>query len=209
MYAAAQEEAHAASKSTGIYLCDMPTGLGDNEIYGLMSQWGRISSFERINQGSDEALLVEYDNWEAARDARRQLNYSSVRGKTVRCLLRENVKTIRQSMLTGHRFVVDNCDLTLESTGLFDACCLFGHVLDCKVEKKEDGSCGIGFVHYATTEEAAKASSTLDNMQLGEKTVTVRPFEWEDTQKFAGCHYSTHINRELSASANAFTMPQA
>merc|ERR1719183_2323967 len=134
----------------------MAPGLGDNELYGLMSQWGRMVSFERINQGADEALLVEYDNWEAAKEARRQLNYANVRGKTVRCLLRANVKAIRSSMLTGNRFVVENCDPQLDSNGLFDACCLFGHVLDCKIERKEDGS-KIGFVHYATTEEATKA----------------------------------------------------
>merc|ERR1719359_2182523 len=126
----------------------MPLGLGDQELWGLMSQWGRIASFDRINQGGDEALIVEYDDWEAAKDARRQLNYSCVRGKTVRCLLRENVKTIRSSMLTGHRFIVENCDNALDSNGLFDVCCLFGHVVDCKIEKKEDGKGGFGFVHY-------------------------------------------------------------
>merc|ERR1712060_575095 len=91
---------------------------------------------------------------------------------------------------------------SLESRGLHGACSLFGHVLDCKIQhtgaKEEVSSC-VGFVHYAAKEEAEKAMGILNGMQIGETQVEVRQFKYKDTQQFTGSHYSTHVNRELSA----------
>mmetsp|Transcript_135471 Transcript_135471/g.377309 ORF Transcript_135471/g.377309 Transcript_135471/m.377309 type:complete len:201 (-) Transcript_135471:451-1053(-) len=197
MYAIEQDAAHEKSQCTGIYVCDLSPGLADGDLWALFSQWGRITSFERVSQGADEALVVEYYGWEAARDARRALNYSCVRDSTVRCLLRTDIKAIRQSMLTGHRLVLDNLDPVLDSSGLFDASCLFGRVLDCKVEMRGGRSCGYGFAHYAALEEAARAQKALHGMRLGCSIAAVRPFEWADAQRFSGCRYSLHLNREL------------
>mmetsp|Transcript_87349 Transcript_87349/g.260612 ORF Transcript_87349/g.260612 Transcript_87349/m.260612 type:complete len:201 (+) Transcript_87349:82-684(+) len=199
MYAIEQDAAHSSSECAGIYVCDLTPGLEDADLWALFSQWGRIVSFERVHQGADEALVVEYDGWEAARDARRAVSYARVRDGTVRCLLRTDVKAIRQSMLTGHRLVMDNLDPALDSSGLFDACCLFGHVLDCKVEQRGGQSCGYGFAHFATLEDAGRAREALQGMRLGSAAVAVRPFEWVDTQRFSGCRYSLHLNRELHA----------
>mmetsp|Transcript_58331 Transcript_58331/g.156072 ORF Transcript_58331/g.156072 Transcript_58331/m.156072 type:complete len:201 (-) Transcript_58331:94-696(-) len=199
MYAVDADAAHESSKCPGIYVCDLMPGLEDTDLWSLFSQWGRITSFERVHQGADEALVVEYGSWEAARDARRALTYARVRDSTVRCLLRADVKAIRQSMLTGHRLVVDDLDPTVDSSGLFDACCLFGHVLDCKVEQRGGRSCGYGFAHFASLAVALEAQKELHGMRLGASTITVRPFEWADTQRFSGCRYSLHLNRELHA----------
>mmetsp|Transcript_37076 Transcript_37076/g.83743 ORF Transcript_37076/g.83743 Transcript_37076/m.83743 type:complete len:204 (+) Transcript_37076:71-682(+) len=201
MLAAEQE------RCTGIYVCDLTSGLADTDLYGLFSQWGRMMSFERINQGADEALAIEYESWEGAKEARTAVNYSCVRDKTVRCLFRSDIKAIRQSMLRGNRLMIENLDLTLDSHGLYDACSLFGNVLDCKIEHKKEQSCGYGFVHFAALEDAEKAQGKLNGMQLGDSTITVQCFEWKDTQRFTGCHYSTHINRELSADTAGYVIP--
>mmetsp|Transcript_45435 Transcript_45435/g.105388 ORF Transcript_45435/g.105388 Transcript_45435/m.105388 type:complete len:210 (+) Transcript_45435:83-712(+) len=208
MFTAEQDAAHAVSKCTGIYVCDLAPGISDTDLWQLMSTWGRIAAFERINHTADEALIVEFDAWESAKEARHTLNFTCIRGKTSRCLLRSDIKTIKSTMLNGNRLYMDNLDPALESRGFSDACCIFGHVLDCKIELDTNGkSCGYGFVHYATLEDAQKATKHLHGMQIGAKEVQVRPFSYEDSKAFTGCHYSTHINRELSANAPAFSMP--
>mmetsp|Transcript_35689 Transcript_35689/g.83537 ORF Transcript_35689/g.83537 Transcript_35689/m.83537 type:complete len:212 (-) Transcript_35689:159-794(-) len=208
MFLAEQDAAHAQSKTTGVYVCDLANGLTDTELWHLMSTWGRLVAFERINQGGDEALTVEYETWESAKEARHMLNYTNIRGKIARCLLRSDIKTIKSTMLSGCRLYMDNLDPALESRGFFDACCIFGHVLDCKVEPDSSSkSSGYGFVHYADAEDAQKATTHLQGMQIGTKEVQVRPFEWKDTQVFTGCHYSILQNRELSADAPVFQMP--
>jgi len=171
----------------------------------MLGQWGQMVSLERINQGADEAVAVEYEAWSMAKEAQNLMNYAWVRGKIARCLLRSDLKAIKQSMLTGHRLVIESLDVTLDSRGLFDACSLFGQVLDCKVElNAKQQSSGYGFVHYAQLEDAKKATQILHNMQIGDSMVTVRPFEWKDQALFTGCHYSTHRGTELAVDATSY-----
>ena len=87
-----------------------------------MTTWGRIVSFERINQNGDEAVAVEYDAWESAKEARHTLHYACVRGKIVRCLLRVDIKTIKTTMLSGQRLFFENLDPALESRGVEQKC---------------------------------------------------------------------------------------
>jgi len=97
---------------------------------------------------------------------------------------------VRATRETGNRLMVMTLDPQVDSRGLQDVGKLFGKVLDCKVEMDADGrSMGLGFIHFATAEDATKAVTCLDGTQIGDSVVEVRQFDESDKAFFAGCGY--------------------
>merc|ERR1739848_135647 len=96
------------------------------------------------------------------------LHFASVRGKPCRCLSAGVIGRIRQTMETGNRLYVESLDPEMQSQGLWETCSLFGSVLDCKVELDEDErSRCYGFVHFAQKEDAKKALTFMNGVQIG------------------------------------------
>jgi len=127
-------------------------------------------------------------------------------------------------MRGGHqRLLIEKIDPAVQSRGLCDLAALFGEVLDCKVERSSSvndeaaGGC-LGFVHYAQEQEATKARTFLNGMQIGESVLQVRPFEAKDVSLFTGCSYTAgcfdedpqgEINgNSVAPGAKARTSPQ-
>lgn len=193
----AKEDAAAGSSSsaqhgTGVYICDLLTGIPENELGELLSNFGKITDVARVDTLGEEALLVEYSRPEEAEEAQSMLNYAALRGKTCRCMFASAVKFIHQTMVdAGVRLVIENLDPRILSRGLWEVCCLFGEVLDCKVEMDEDErSRCVGFVHYANPEDAAKVMTFIEGMRIGQSAVEVRRFEEGDAALFTGCAYA-------------------
>lgn len=183
--------AAATEECSGVFVCDLPSGLSDYDLRKVFQHYGDIGSLEQVHDFSEEAVFVEYALPESAEEAQSMLNHASVREKTCRCLLASSLDTIRNTMDTGQRLVVENLDISMESRGLLDVCSLFGRVLDCKVElDEEDRSRRYGFAHFAEEAEAAKARKFMDGSQLGDSVVEVRPFESKDAALFTGCLYA-------------------
>jgi len=94
-------------------------------------------------------------------------------------------------MDSGQRLYIERLDPDIQSQGLWDVCNLFGQVLDCKVEVDEDErSRRYGFVHYARGEDARKAMTFMNGMQIGSCAVEMRPFEADENMLFTGCSYA-------------------
>mmetsp|Transcript_85436 Transcript_85436/g.222949 ORF Transcript_85436/g.222949 Transcript_85436/m.222949 type:complete len:134 (+) Transcript_85436:180-581(+) len=127
-----------------------------------------------------------------------------IRGKIIRVMLVSTLELIRKTMVSGRRFIIENLDTDIDSHGFFNICCLFGEVCDCKLQLRNSGyTKGYGFVHYAEEADAARARKALSQMQVGEKTVSMRPFAWDDAPLFTGTLYARAVyNPYLQARSN-------
>lgn len=188
----AAESSWATHHGTSVYLCDLLAGIPEHELGELLSIFGKITDVARVDTLGEEALLVEYSRPEEAEEAQSMLNRAALRGKTCRCMFASAVKFIHQTMVdAGVRLVIENLDPRILSRGLWEVCCLFGEVLDCKVEMDEDErSRCVGFVHYANREDAAKVMTFIEGMRIGQSAVNVRHFEEGDLALFTGCAYA-------------------
>lgn len=185
-----------AAECSALYVCDLASGISDDDVRQLFRHYGEIVSIEQVEDCNEPAAFVDYANISSAQEAHAMLNFALVRQKTCRCLPTSSVGVIRNTMDSGQRLVVESLDPAIESRGLFDVCSAFGQVLDCKVElDEEDRSRGYGFAHFAVEDEAAKARAFLDGAKIGASEIEVRAYEPKDAVLFTGCSYggSTRI----------------
>lgn len=192
--AAAESDEPAVQPSSGVYLCDLAPSIMEGELRQLLGQYGELVNMRQADIQPEPAVMASYSSVEAAEEAQKILNLASLRGRTCRCITVGALEVIRRTMVSGHRLIIENLDPGIAAHGLWDVCSLFGQVLDCKVQRNDDGtSRGIGFVHYAKSEDASNAQATLDKMQIGECEVKLRPFRWDDASMFTGTLYARLI----------------
>lgn len=189
----------------GIFVCDLPSGLTELELMQLFSQYGEIVALQQADTPPDEAIMIEYTTFEAAREAVSIINLSCIRGKIVRCMAISALEVIRSTLVSGQRLLIESIDPAVGMHGLWDVCSLFGQVLDCKLELNPEGkSCGFAFVHYATEEQAKSALENLNGMQIGESEVQLRPFRWDHSARFTGVAYARLMYNPYVESSGAY-----
>merc|ERR1719352_745058 len=72
---------------------------------------------------------------------------------------------------------VKNLDANIDNKALYDTFSLFGNILSCKVACDAEGkSKGYGFVHFESEDSAKQAIERVNDMQIGEKTVSVEKY---------------------------------
>lgn len=186
------QNASIEEECSALYVCDLASCILEEELRELFGQYGDMTCFEQVYDLSEDAVFVQYAKADVAQEVQSTMNYASLRHKTCRCLPLNALNTIRQTMHEGHRLVVENLDLNVQSQGLRDLFSLFGPILDCKVEVDEDEqSRGYGFVHFDAAADASKALTFLDGMQIGDSTITVRQSVEKDSAIFTGCFYAS------------------
>eukprot|EP00929_Paragymnodinium_shiwhaense_P086353 TRINITY_DN4687_c0_g1_i1.p1 TRINITY_DN4687_c0_g1~~TRINITY_DN4687_c0_g1_i1.p1 ORF type:complete len:311 (+),score=67.63 TRINITY_DN4687_c0_g1_i1:62-994(+) len=180
-----------SQSSFAVYACDIPTDMDDHSILNVFAVYGKICAFNKVsNTEVGQAIIIEYEEQQAAEEAQKMLNQSLIRDRTVRCLMMSGLRYIQETMVTGPRLMVERLDPSIESHRLTDVCGLWGQVLDCKVEEDDKGkSCGYGFVHYADAAGANRALENMNKIQIGVLHVELRPFEWKDALLFRGPLY--------------------
>lgn len=182
-------EEGATERCKSVFVCDLPK-LTEIELRQVFGFYGEIALLRVVAEVVEEAVRIEYTTPEAADEAQQMVNHAAMKGKTSRCLLTSTVEKILQTMEADHRLVIRGLDLQIDSRGLRDACGLFGTVLDSKVELDEyERSKGYGFAHFANREDAQRALSSVNGMQIGDSTVAVAYFEPKDAVLFTGCLY--------------------
>ena len=73
--------------------------------------------------------------------------------------------------------IVKNLDASIDNQALYDTFSLFGNILSCKVECGIDGkSTGSGIVHFEEKDSAKQAIDSVNDMKIGENTVTVEQY---------------------------------
>lgn len=199
----ASSQSTPLQRSVAVYVCDLAPDLTESDLRSVFGQYGHIVSITQADAPPEEAVIIEYNSYDAAEEAQRTVNQASIRGKTCRVLLVRTLELIRRSMVDGRRLVAESLDPAIEGQGLWDVFDLFGEVLDCKLQLDDGGrSKCVGFVHYAKEEDAAKAKQVLNNMQIGDTIVKARSFQWDDANLFTGTLYARMIyNPYMNASA--------
>eukprot|EP00933_Yihiella_yeosuensis_P081563 TRINITY_DN95211_c0_g1_i1.p1 TRINITY_DN95211_c0_g1~~TRINITY_DN95211_c0_g1_i1.p1 ORF type:complete len:226 (-),score=57.77 TRINITY_DN95211_c0_g1_i1:91-768(-) len=183
---------NSSSQGASIFLCDLAPKLTEYDLRQVFCFYGDIVSLQYVDQADGGCAVITYGSPEAAAEAKEFLHLALLRGKTCRCIMSNGLEAIWKTMESGERLVLEGLDPLLESRGLQDVCTLFGTVLDCKVQPDEQGqSKGYGFAHFEQKEDAEKAMSVLNQMQIGSSVVEVRPYEAaRDAERFTACKYS-------------------
>mmetsp|Transcript_89614 Transcript_89614/g.161636 ORF Transcript_89614/g.161636 Transcript_89614/m.161636 type:complete len:238 (+) Transcript_89614:1-714(+) len=191
MEAGGEWSAAPTDPNRAVFICDLAPKLTEQDLRQVFGFYGNIVSLEHGDEVAGGAAAIWYQTAEEAAEAKSTVHLALMRGKISRVLLMSALEVIWGTMEAGNRLVIEGLDLSIESQGLQDVCTLFGTVLDCKVQLDAQGqSRGYGFVHFAAKEEASKAQSLLNKMQIGNSSVEVRLFTAKDAVLFTGCTYT-------------------
>jgi polyadenylate-binding protein len=158
-------------KFTNCFVKDLPLDLSDADLEKLFSSHGTTTScvIQRKDDGTSLGFgFVNFENFDAARNAVEAMNGADVRGKKI-FVARAQKKAEREQQLKRQfeerkmRFAesnvfVKNLDETTDDAKLKEHFGQFGTVVSAKVMRDDKGlSRGFGFVCFNTPEEAHKA----------------------------------------------------
>ncbi|KAI8811545.1 hypothetical protein BJ742DRAFT_753607 [Cladochytrium replicatum] len=121
------------------------------------------------------SLGYAYVNFHNVADGERaleSLNYSLLKGRSIRIMWSQRDPSLRKSG-QGNVFI-KNLDPSIDNKALHDTFSAFGNILSCKVVTDDGGmSKGYGYVHYETNEAAQNAIKHVNGMLLNDRKVFV------------------------------------
>jgi polyadenylate-binding protein len=146
------------------------------DVFGAL---GPISSIRLLRDAvTRRSLRYAYVNFQHPSDAERALdtlNFSEIRGQSIRVMWLQRDPSVRKSG-RGNIFI-KNLPKDMDHKGLYDICSPFGNILSCKVATLPTGlSKGYGYVHYETQEAAELAIKNINGMNIDGSRVVVEPF---------------------------------
>ena len=194
MAAAAPGGSGAMQQFASLYVGDVNQDVTEAILYEIFNAVGPVASIrvcrDSVTRKSLGYAYVNYHNVSDAERALDTLNYSQIKGRACRIMWSHRDPAMRKAG-SGNIFV-KNLDTNIDNKALYDTFSLFGNILSCKVAADENGkSKGYGFVHYQEPEDAAKAISSLNGLQVANKRIKVsysRPntADIKDTNLYVG-----------------------
>lgn len=175
----AQAPATPSFASASIYVGELAPEVTEAVLFEVFNAIGPVASIRVCRDAiTRRSLGYAYVNFHTVGDAERaieQLNNSQIRGKPCRIMWSQRDPSLRKSG-RGNIFI-KNLDKSIDHRALFDTFSQFGPILSCKIELDETNqSRGYGYIQYANTESADRATNTVNGMMLAGKKVFVGPF---------------------------------
>merc|ERR1712118_467797 len=174
-----QGGAGGTQQFASLYVGDLNQEVTEAMMYEIFNAVGPVASIrvcrDSVTRKSLGYAYVNYHNVADAERALDTLNYSQIKGRSCRIMWSHRDPAMRKAG-QGNIFV-KNLDSNIDNKALYDTFSLFGNILSCKVACESDGkSKGYGFVHFESEDSARRAIERVNNMQIGEKTVSVEKY---------------------------------
>mmetsp|Transcript_4595 Transcript_4595/g.10034 ORF Transcript_4595/g.10034 Transcript_4595/m.10034 type:complete len:530 (-) Transcript_4595:150-1739(-) len=177
--AAAPSRQAASAQMAALYVGDLHPEVTEVLLYETFSAAGNVASCrvcrDNVTRRSLGYAYVNYFNLDDARQALDTLNYTQMKGRSIRIMWSQRDPTARKN--TASNLIVKHLDESIDNKGLYDLFKPCGTILSCKVQTDPTGkSKGFGFVHLETEEAAKKAIDDLNGKTVGSSTLFVGPF---------------------------------
>lgn len=205
---------------TPVYVGDLPvkmvngqvtSGIDEAFLRDLFSEYGkivegdqaiRIISREDRNGNPYSFAFINFQTYEDALNAVRELNYTKLDGCPIRLgIADKETRRIRQSG-QGNLFI-KNLDKEIEVSQLHDAFANFGEIISCKIPTDENGkSRGYGYVQFRKPEEAEQAMSDLREASINGRPITIEHFQKRQRQNPENTYTNVYIKNLPSSIAS-------
>mmetsp|Transcript_23951 Transcript_23951/g.43983 ORF Transcript_23951/g.43983 Transcript_23951/m.43983 type:complete len:713 (+) Transcript_23951:132-2270(+) len=177
--ASESKEGSKAAQMAALYVGDLHPDVTEVVLYETFSSAGNVASCrvcrDNVTRRSLGYAYVNYFNIEDAQQALKTLNYTQIKGRSIRIMWSQRDSSVRKN--TASNLIVKHLDDKIDNKGLHDMFNQFGTILSCKVQTDMVGkSKGYGFVHFETEEAAKKATDELNGKQVGSSTLFVGAF---------------------------------
>lgn len=176
--AQAAQAGQSAQNSASLYVGELDPSVTEAMLFEIFNQIGPVASIRVCRDAvTRRSLGYAYINYHNAADGERaleELNYSPIKGRSVRIMWSQRDPSLRRNG-AGNIFI-KNLDPAIDNKALHDTFSAFGNILSCKIATDDFGnSKGYGFVHYEDPESAESAIKHVDGMLLNDKKVYVGP----------------------------------
>ncbi|KAJ3043632.1 Protein phosphatase PP2A regulatory subunit B [Rhizophlyctis rosea] len=161
--------------SASLYVGELDPNVTEAMLFEVFNLIGPVASIrvcrDAVTRRSLGYAYVNYHNTADGERALEQLNYSGLKGKSIRIMWSQRDPSLRKSG-QGNIFI-KNLDPSIDNKALHDTFSAFGNILSCKVATDNDQSKGYGFVHYETAEAAEEAIKHVNGMLMNDRKVFV------------------------------------
>jgi len=159
-----------------LYVGELDPTVTEAVLFEIFNIIGPVDSIrvcrDAVTRRSLGYAYVNYHNIADGEKALETLNYTNLKGKSIRIMWSQRDPSLRKSG-EGNIFI-KNLDVSIDDKALFDTFSAFGNILSCKIATGDDGqSKGYGFVHFEHSEDAENAIKNVNGMLLNNKKVYV------------------------------------
>jgi polyadenylate-binding protein len=167
-----------ATQGVSLYVGNLDPEVNEQRLYEHFIHYGNIINTkvmrDSYNGESRGFGFVTFANINDALRAKSLLNYTKILDREIRIALKRNPSELNQ----GANLFFKNLDPTITSKKLEEECSKYGSIISCvvKVDDESNRPLGYGYVQFETPNNADDCVSAMNNVQFGEKNISVSYF---------------------------------